>query len=526
LYLILDTDASHATTTAGNKRFRDAVSSSLETYMQAETRFEKASVVHKIVDDIRKEGGQFLKKNLSTGRWVQLNEQQAKEKVGHAIRDAVNAYENKLNKVKLKEHAQKQFRSSNSPASLSVSLPSSYARMTTQDTAATSADLHGSSSSGLGLSASSGLSHLSESFSMLPSHPYQTASSASDSYAQRQQQQQQRHGRDPLHMQQTNVSPFQQQQRPSPPPPPLGSLSPQEQQQHLQQQYGEVEGGLPSLHAAAAAISRSQQPQHRQSLPMLGGLGGHGTYSRSLSNTTPFGASSVAAAATQLHHEHELLHLQQQQLQLQQQQYAHQYPSSQYHHYHPHLSESYAAATFDRTAAAAAHAGGTGPYPQHHPSAMDPILLGRAASAPASARESPLTLQQQQQQRASTIDSILLLGKQQLQLEEEMATSSTTAQMRQAAAHVVRGQPHATAAVAASGEAQQAQPMSELSGHDDHFLARIDSVLGPLPSDAEDPMAPYLDQNEREELLQLRRQQLEQQQDRERERQEREHGPE
>ena len=258
---------------------------------------------------------------------------------------------------------------------------------------------------------------------------------------------------------------------------------------------------------------------------MLGGLGGRGTYSRSLSNTTPFGTSSVAAATTQLHHEHELLHLQQQQLQLQQQQYAHQYPSSQYHHYHPHLPESYAAATFERSAAAAP-SGGTGPYPQHHPSAVDPMLLGRAASAPVSARESPLTLQQQQ--RASTIDSILLLGKQQLQLEEEMATSSTTAHMRQAA-QVTRGHPAAVhAATAAAGEAQQAQLMSELSGHDDHFLARIDSVLGPLPSDAEDPMAPYLDQNEREQLLQLRRQQLEQQQeqDRERERQEREHGPE
>ena len=77
--------------TAGNKWFRDAVSGSMEEYMKADNRFEKSLVVHSIMDNVKKQGGRFLKKDYSAGKWVELNEPQAKEKVGHAVRDAVNA---------------------------------------------------------------------------------------------------------------------------------------------------------------------------------------------------------------------------------------------------------------------------------------------------------------------------------------------------------------------------------------------------------------------------------------------------
>jgi hypothetical protein len=82
----------------GNKRFRDAVTSALNDYMKANSRFEKSLVVNSIVDIVRAAGGRFLKRDFQLGKWHELSDQQSKEKVGHAIRDAVSAYESKLKK--------------------------------------------------------------------------------------------------------------------------------------------------------------------------------------------------------------------------------------------------------------------------------------------------------------------------------------------------------------------------------------------------------------------------------------------
>jgi hypothetical protein len=82
----------------GNKRFRDAVTSALHDYMEASNRFEKSLVIASIVDIIRATGGRFLKWDFQMGKWYELSSQQSKEKVGHAIRDAVSAYESKAKK--------------------------------------------------------------------------------------------------------------------------------------------------------------------------------------------------------------------------------------------------------------------------------------------------------------------------------------------------------------------------------------------------------------------------------------------
>jgi hypothetical protein len=82
----------------GNKRFRDAVTSALSDYMKANSRFEKSLVVTSIVDIIRAAGGRFLKRDFQLGKWYEMTDQQSKEKVGHAIRDAVSAYDSKAKK--------------------------------------------------------------------------------------------------------------------------------------------------------------------------------------------------------------------------------------------------------------------------------------------------------------------------------------------------------------------------------------------------------------------------------------------
>jgi hypothetical protein len=84
----------------GNKYFREAVAAALDEYMQKENRFEKSFVVHRIVDEIRGRGGRFLKLDALSGEWREIPQQQAREKVGHAIRDAANLH---LQKQQLKQ---------------------------------------------------------------------------------------------------------------------------------------------------------------------------------------------------------------------------------------------------------------------------------------------------------------------------------------------------------------------------------------------------------------------------------------
>ena len=52
-------------------------------------------VVHYIVEEVKKIKGRFLKQDRFTGKWYELDERQAKEKVGHAIRDATSSLDPK-----------------------------------------------------------------------------------------------------------------------------------------------------------------------------------------------------------------------------------------------------------------------------------------------------------------------------------------------------------------------------------------------------------------------------------------------
>jgi hypothetical protein len=71
----------------GNRRFRARISLYLQRYNEAKSREDKGdaimSVVRLLLDDI---GARFLKKR-GNNIWVELGEKQAREKVGHALRD-------------------------------------------------------------------------------------------------------------------------------------------------------------------------------------------------------------------------------------------------------------------------------------------------------------------------------------------------------------------------------------------------------------------------------------------------------
>lgn len=113
----------------GNKRFRDAVAAALPAYMEADNRYDKSLVVHAIVNEIRQAGGRFLKNNFTTGTWCELNDQQAKEKVGHAVRDAVTAYENR--KKRKRRKSREESKSDKPPPSSSVNLHQAFATLST-----------------------------------------------------------------------------------------------------------------------------------------------------------------------------------------------------------------------------------------------------------------------------------------------------------------------------------------------------------------------------------------------------------
>jgi hypothetical protein len=73
----------------GNRRFRVTISLSLERYLSSPRRQDKTQVVFSIVKLIKENGGRFLK--WKKDRWVEIEEKQAREKVGHALRDMASS---------------------------------------------------------------------------------------------------------------------------------------------------------------------------------------------------------------------------------------------------------------------------------------------------------------------------------------------------------------------------------------------------------------------------------------------------
>jgi hypothetical protein len=79
--------------TVGNRRFRICIDNNLKTYVDATSKHAKSMVVTGIVDTVRESStqrqGGFVRKGLVTGRWYEVGDKIAREKVGHALRDAI-----------------------------------------------------------------------------------------------------------------------------------------------------------------------------------------------------------------------------------------------------------------------------------------------------------------------------------------------------------------------------------------------------------------------------------------------------
>jgi hypothetical protein len=83
----------------GNKSFRTLVGSYIPAYLAAKTKVDKSAVLNTIVDKVRSlhdpttgRPAQFIKFSKKTG-WVEIGDEQAREKVGHAMREAISTVE-------------------------------------------------------------------------------------------------------------------------------------------------------------------------------------------------------------------------------------------------------------------------------------------------------------------------------------------------------------------------------------------------------------------------------------------------
>lgn len=83
----------------GNKRFRSIVATFMYEYESSKSKMDKSLIIGRIVDRVREQDNgkaHFLKYNTKSKCWFVLNNEQAREKVGHAIREVVTSSRQKL----------------------------------------------------------------------------------------------------------------------------------------------------------------------------------------------------------------------------------------------------------------------------------------------------------------------------------------------------------------------------------------------------------------------------------------------
>ena len=71
----------------GNRCFRHLINTFRERYQNAKHREAKTAMTSEIVDTVKKYGGRFLKQDPD-GRWREVDQSYAHEKVSHALRSA------------------------------------------------------------------------------------------------------------------------------------------------------------------------------------------------------------------------------------------------------------------------------------------------------------------------------------------------------------------------------------------------------------------------------------------------------
>lgn len=76
---------------AGNKRMREICKRHVSKYLAAKTKLDKSLILSEIVEEVKRQNNgtaQFVKHDKQLG-WVIISDEKAREKVGHALREAI-----------------------------------------------------------------------------------------------------------------------------------------------------------------------------------------------------------------------------------------------------------------------------------------------------------------------------------------------------------------------------------------------------------------------------------------------------
>ena len=79
---------------SGNRRFKQLIRDNLGRYTSSTSKANKGAIMSSIVDSVRDNAenpGHFVRQDKTTGRWVDIGDQHAREKAGYAIRDILTA---------------------------------------------------------------------------------------------------------------------------------------------------------------------------------------------------------------------------------------------------------------------------------------------------------------------------------------------------------------------------------------------------------------------------------------------------
>lgn len=91
----------------GNKRFRSLIRSYLPSYLNAPNKLQKGAVIQRIAYDAEAQGLQFVRKtNDLRDEWCELDAKERRDKIGHAIREAVADQKNHTSGSLRKKSAQ------------------------------------------------------------------------------------------------------------------------------------------------------------------------------------------------------------------------------------------------------------------------------------------------------------------------------------------------------------------------------------------------------------------------------------
>jgi len=86
----------------GNRRFRAIVRTHVDEYVSMKSKIDKSQLLNRIIDEVRAQnnGTASFVKQGKDGTWFDIGDEQAREKVGHAIREAIGHRDTTVTKTR------------------------------------------------------------------------------------------------------------------------------------------------------------------------------------------------------------------------------------------------------------------------------------------------------------------------------------------------------------------------------------------------------------------------------------------